>query len=473
MHITKRNLSEIIEIFINSYNLSRRSLLTVNSAMIRVARLHRNNFGLRLLSLNSKWSKPFDFSNINSHKSSESFDLESLLARGARDEGPKKPHLIDGSNNSSGANNRFAQMFDKSSQIKNRTAHKSERLEGHENTREFNQKHNNKKHRNQRNSGDRRNLDTKKPHRKALRFQITTGSDQAQNAVKDLISKVHIASKSYRVKFVNPENNKLEQKHLVEIVNNVDLAETGLYMVPPSKEGEIPLIKTNKVFEMIKQYTDDLATKREKELLEKGSIAAQKAVRQRDRAEKKKSATKILTLSWKISLSDLNNQKKMEIKRRINKGEKFILYMGDRRSLYAARKSVDKEGGIMENIKGRSGVNNASEEEFDEINDNDPSEIDFEIKRRQMIIEELTCILEECSCQFDISGHVDSRIMVSCSPPVIKEKTCEPTVDVSQKDIKKQKKILKLKKLEEERQQKKAKVDEDELDSLYLFKLED
>jgi len=437
--------------------------------MIRITRSYASNLGLRLLSLNSKWNKPFDFTNLNSNKSAEPFDLESLLVRGTSGEGTsKKSSAFSGPEKNAIHNNRFVNMFDKTTQTGNKHVHNND---GSEKFKEFNQKHNNKKHRNQRSHGDRRNhMDTKKSPRKALRFQISTGSDQAQNALKDLISKVHMVSKSYKVKFVNPQNNKLEQKHLVEIVNDLDLAENGLFMVAPSKEGDLPLVKTNKVFEMIKHYTTELATQREKELLEKGSIAAQKAIRQRDRAEKKKSATKILTLSWKISLSDLNNQKKMEIKRRMNKGEKFILYIGDKRSLYSARKSVDKEGGIVENMKDTTAVN---EEELEEVvNVNDPSDVDFEIKRRHMIIEELQSILEECECQFDISGHIDSRIMVSCAPPIATTKPNEGNLEEdSSKELKKQKKLMKLKKLEEKKQ-KKTKVEED-LDSLYLFKIED
>ena len=436
--------------------------------MIRITRSSASNLGLRLLSLNSKWNKPFDFTNLNSNKSAEPFDLESLLVRSNSGEGTsKKPSNLNGSEKNSISHNRFVNMFDKSTQAGNKHVHNND---GSEKFRDFNQKHNNKKHRSQRSHGDRRNhMDTKKSPRKALRFQISTGSDQAQNALKDLISKVHMVSKSYKVKFVNPQNNKLEQKHLVEIVNELDLAEKGLFMVAPSKEGDLPLIKTNKVFEMIKHYTTELAAQREKELLEKGSIAAQKAIRQRDRAEKKKSATKILTLSWKISLSDLNNQKKMEIKRRMNKGEKFILYIGDKRSLYSARKSVDKEGGIVENMKDTSTTN---EEQGEVVNINDPSDVDFEIKRRHMIVEELQNILEECECQFDISGHIDSRIMVACAPLVTATKPNEAKLEEdSSKELKKQKKLMKLKKLEEKKQKKTE--DEEDLDSMYLFKIED
>lgn len=437
--------------------------------MIRITRLSANTSGLRLLSLNSRWNKPFDFTNLGSNKFAEPLDLESLLTRGNSSEGAsKKSSALNSSEKNTINNNRFVNMFERSTQTGNKHVHNNKESEKFK---EFNQKHNNKKHRNQRSHGERRNhMDTKKSPRKALRFQISTGSDQAQNALKDLISKVHLVSKTYKVKFVNPQTNKLEQKHLVEIVNDIDLSEKGLFMVAPSKEGDLPLVKTNKVFEMIKHYTNELAAQREKELLEKGSIAAQKAVRQRDRAEKKKSATKILTLSWKISLSDLNNQKKMEIKRRMSKGEKFILYIGDRRSLYSARKSVDKEGGIIENMKETSEVNEEEPEET--IGANDPSEIDFEIKRRHMILEELKNILEECECQFDISGHIDSRIMVSCSPLVMMPKSDEENVgDNSSKELKKQKKLMKLKKIEEEKKQKKIK-DEEDLDSLYLFKIE-
>lgn len=442
--------------------------------MLRITR--PTTLGYRLLSLTSKFHKPFDFTNINANKPNELFDLDNILARGKAKEGsPSNSILFSEPKKNVSENNRFANMFERGNNPGlNKNSRKPKNFDEANGAEHFNKTHN-KKHRTQK-LNDRRGLssESKKSARKALRFQIETGSDQAQNAIKDIISKVHNVSKTYRVKFVNPETNKLEQKHLVEIVNNTDLAEKGLFMVPASKEGELPLIKTNKVYEMIKLYTDELAFQREKELLEKGSIAAQKAVRQRDKAEKKKSATKILTLSWKISMSDLNNQKKMEIKRRISKGEKFILYIGDRRSLYAARKSVDKEGGIVENMKEKS--NDKETENLEEVEDmGDPSEIDFEIKRRHMILEELENILTECDCQFDTSGHIDSRIMVSCSPAVVLAQTTSvlEESDLSSKELKRQKKLEKQKKIEEEKKLKKLRADEDELDSLYLFRIEE
>ncbi|CUM67106.1 uncharacterized protein PRCAT00004795001 [Priceomyces carsonii] len=401
----------------------------------------------RYLSRSAITYKPFDFQRINAQaKGSGGLNLDQLLNN------PAKYH--DKAPNGHGKeNNRFAMMFDPNNIGK--TKH-------HPLDKKLGPKH---KSRTKKNDGGHN-----KQTRKLARFQFETGSEQAQNAIKSIITKIHTYNKNYNVSYVDPDNNKLVTKHLVEIVNNLDLGHKGLHMVPPNQSLLLPLVKVSKVSDMIRLYTDELAEIREQELLEKGSIAAQKAVRQRDRAEKKKSSTKIITLAWNISVGDLKNQKRAEISKRLAKGEKFLLYIGEKRSLYSARKSVDKEGGIIETLKeGKSVVDNGNMRKYED------DELEIEMRRHEMIYQQIQEMLDELQCEYDISGDLDSRIIISCSPKRnLSSKHMEEhdsELELSKKEVKRQKKLAKQKELELKKSQQKAK--ESDLDSLYLFKIED
>lgn len=356
--------------------------------------------------------KPFDLGLLKTNNNpSETFNFESMNRFG--DSSATSRPVKE---------NRFAQRFEKSAPKKNNHPKRQE------------------KHRNP---------------RKAVRFQFESGSVQAQNALKAVINEVHSYSKSYKVNYVGSGKGGLEQKHLVDIVNNLDLAVNGIYCVPPTNDKSLPILKVNKVQEMIKSYTDKLALEKEQELLQKGSIVAQKVMRLRDRAEKKKSATKVLTVSWGISNSDLCNQKATEIQKRVSKGEHFLLYLGEKKSFYSARQLAGKENAF--GLKDTPDVGEIAEEDL--------AEMSVEERKRVSIFQTVKTMLDDISCQYEISGDLKSRVLFSCQPL---ERDTKPK-DMEQKETKKTKKASATKQNEES---KKA-LSEDELDSLYLFKIED
>lgn len=306
------------------------------------------------------------------------------------------------------------------------------------------------------------------PQKRRVKFNLEGCLEQAKNALKSNIEKIFSLSKNYEVKFVNPETNKLERAFLDDIVNSLDLSSQGIFLVPADSENDVPLIKINKSFQMIKLYIDEIAAKREKELLEMGSLAAQRAVRQREKAEKKKSATKILTISWKISPTDLMNQKRAEIERYLSKGESFLLYVGDKRSLHSVRRSVDKEGGLRDKTA-------SEEEEHSDTQDTEEWDgVNYELKKRELILQKIEEILNDAECSFELSGKVDSRIIASCTP-----KQKPTSSESSGKDENSDTKLLKKLRKQEKQKQKqrkekeKASTKEEDLDALYLFKIDD
>lgn len=311
----------------------------------------------------------------------------------------------------------------------------------------------------------RSDYNTSRPQRKVLRFKFS-GSEQAQLAVKSIIAEVYESSPQYRVNFVDPESNKLERKHLADIINNTDFKDHGIQVV--ISKG-LPLIKMTSSKDMLKLFSEKLAIEKERELLEKGSVKVQYAIQQRERAKQKKSATKIMTFAWNISIGDLNNQKRTEINKKLDKGENFLIYIGDKRTLSSAKKSVDKGDGLINKI--------SKDEEFEEQNFDpltlEEDRFEIEMRRRQLVVDNMKTILEECDATFEINGDLESRVVIRCEvkPNRISNKKEQEEQQLSAKELKKQRKILKQKEAEEKRKQKTT--NETDIDSLYLFKIEE
>lgn len=308
--------------------------------------------------------------------------------------------------------------------------------------------------------GDRNHHSQKK--KRAMKFQFETGSDQAQAALKEVITKVHSYGTTYWVQFLDQDTKKIKKVHLVDVVNHTDFGVHGLLLVPPKEEGDLPLIRLNKVQDMIKDYANKLAAQKERELLEKGSYIAKKAVSHRAQAEKKKSATKVSTLSWNINVGDLLNQKKNEIVKRVNKDEKFVIFVGEKNSLMNVRRLAEKSDGILKQMDTETAPEEVESHELGE------EEFSIESRRREMIFEKIKELLEECECKYEVSGNVQTRIALNCSPkPSVTTKKAEAkTEEVSPREAKR------LRKLAKQKEQKKSLQDED-LDSLYLLKIDE
>lgn len=285
---------------------------------------------------------------------------------------------------------------------------------------------------------------------KDFTFNIQTGSEKAQEALRDVIVKTKQYSPSFYVRFLDPKTNKLCNRHLLRIVNLLDLTTNGLLLVPPKEKNELPLIRINKLMEMLQSYSDQLAAQKEAELMELGSERFMRKVQIRHQAEKKKSATKILMLSWSISSSDLMNQKKTEIVKRLKKDEKFQICVDDKK--YNIESLEEPEEDVAPRL------NRLNQEDFE-----------FEMNKRQLLFDKLQQILEDCDCKTEVKGSLEGRIMVKVTArhPIMKKN--EESTPSKEKDRKRMKKAQKARELAD----KKAAASEDDLDALYLFKIED
>lgn len=300
------------------------------------------------------------------------------------------------------------------------------------------------------------------PHQQ--RFRITTGSDQARAAFQALIRKIKLYDTRDRIRYVDPISGAVSTCNLVQVANAQNLAETGLMFIPPSQDSDLPLVKTIPVESMIKSYSTELAAQKERELLEKGSSAALRSVKQRLKLEKKRLATKQLLMTWKISMGDLKNQKGDEIQRRIARNEKFVIDIRNKQ-----RRSIETE--VVENEEEDTESDNAK---YTNIRYSrafeDEQDLNIELKRREMVRDGVIEILENLPCTFEVNGDIALRVFISVVPNVPEPVSGKKEIakeTVSEKELRRQRRAQ-LKK-----QPKTLSKETQDLDLLYALSIED
>lgn len=268
-------------------------------------------------------------------------------------------------------------------------------------------------------------------------------SPQAKDALISIIQDVQEVNPRLRVKLVN--KGKMENWNLVEIIKTLTPDE-GIQLLI----SDNVLIKKISRREMIQRYTENLAKQTEQQLLDQGSNIARKVVRLREKAERKKQSQKMITLNWNISLGDVKLQKKSEILKRINKGERFNIYIDNHKAdTHVANEKLERfEGMEFTDIDTWNSLQGGIENQELEV---------FEAKRRQLILNELWGVLEDCTVE--IKGKLLGFLILSC---VSKIKPIETKQEVA-KPKKKEKRLPKIK----------PKVDVDDLDALYSIKIEE
>ncbi|KAK6459407.1 altered inheritance of mitochondria protein 23, mitochondrial [Scheffersomyces xylosifermentans] len=456
----------------------------ISCIMIRIARGTSSSVGTALLARNFGSGvtsfKPFDFSQLGrdgpslGDKREGGFSIESLLknrtVNGATDGNNVSAGPNVGAAGAKPAGNRFASMFEKEKKTQYGNNKKTSFSVANRNPGSTNgsmksaeKKPYNKVQGKPHHTGSKSRPEVKtRPHKRVVRFEFKTGSDQAQAALKAIIAKVHACNTNYKCKFIDQATGLVKESNLVDVANNSDLREFGLHLLP-GKEGELPTIKKVTTREMLKAYSDELAAEREKALLESGSVAAQRALNSRLKAERKKSAAKVVTIYWNISLGDLKNQKKTELSNRLCKGEVFTIYMR-KKGREIATPTEDEDGAEVMHVQD---IRRSLAHDEDALN--------IELQRRELITETLLSVLDELPCTYTVEGQKENKLSITVTPkPEAMEKvtasgSCEELL--SPKELKKQRQLQKQKEREEELKRKKQEK-EDNLDSLYSFKIE-
>lgn len=299
-------------------------------------------------------------------------------------------------------------------------------------------------------------------HRAPMRFENHTGSAKAQEALKQMILKVYEANTGFKVNYRNSEG-KLELVHLLQITNNLDLNEEGISILNSLFDVNLPIIKKISAKVMLQLYSDELAAQVEDRLLASGSAHAKKVVDSRLKVERKKSAIKMVNLAWTISISDMQNQKRKEIEKRIMAGEKFSIVIGEKSSISKRKKMLKEVGEENEDLEGveevySSGLNHLNDEEYE-----------LEIQKRERLFETVESILAEHRCRNNVSGSLERQMFVTVEP--IKVVSQEPE-KLNKKEELSAKELRRLRRLEKAKGSEPGSSGED-LDAMYLFKIHD
>lgn len=303
--------------------------------------------------------------------------------------------------------------------------------------------------------------------RETHRFENDTGTERTRLALKLVIEKVIAAQTNYQVNF-REESGKLISQHLYKICNRLDLDQEGLAYIGIQAELGLPMVKRVTSKEMLQVYSDELAAEVEKQLLASGSSRAQKVLRNRLNAEKRKSAAKVVNLAWAISMSDLQHQKRNEIEKRIANGEKFSIVVGDKATAAKIRKTGrDSEDDLeeLETIETPRGRKNSLKNLDEEL-------YELEMQKRERLLEQLDVILEEMKCKTSIFGSIDKQIFVNVEPVggtelAGKSESSKTNEQLSAKEQRR------LKRMEKNADNQKPKAEEFDPDTLYLFKIEE
>ncbi|RLV90249.1 Altered inheritance of mitochondria protein 23 mitochondrial [Spathaspora sp. JA1] len=281
-----------------------------------------------------------------------------------------------------------------------------------------------------------------------LKFYISSASESAQAAIREIILRVQEISPDFQVRYLNADSNRIEISHLARVVNSLDLAKSGITCI--EFEDELPLIKLCKIEVMLKGYGDKLAKIKEEELLAMGSTKTQHAIRSRAKAASKRSAEKVVSFRWGINIGDLANQKKSEIMKRLSKGENLSIKFQTNTT-----KGYDSDASHLSHTY------------------RDKESYELELKKRELVKQTIESILAELPCTWTFEGNIETK----CAYKLIANKMALPVEKKEQTKATEEKEQVKkpnlAQKLEVKHQERKDQKSEEDLDALYSFKIED
>lgn len=396
--------------------------------------------------------------------------------------------LESGSKSPTIANRFQAQYGNKNNNMKRNTANN-----GTGNGNRFHNKYNNELRRPYPKTKYQQQQQQKKPqqHQQYIidprKIKFDNGTELARNAIEEIINRVYQLQRNYQIQLIT--DSGLKKCHLSEILQKLDLSINGLQLIDKSttttntSDEDLPLIKIITVRDMINQYSTYLNNLKQLELIKLGSSKTLKTLDIKLKLEQKKSTTKEILMKWSINNNDFKLQKTNEIKKLINNnggsGKSFLINM-----VYNKRNTNKPIDTIF---KRRSNT----EEDEQEL-------IEIELQRRQLLIENLQSLLTELNCKWTIEGDINTKMTFNVTPKgqptTIEPSTTTNIVDEEIEDYnnnnddgdceeKKMNRTERKKRKSEQQKQKQKQqsktntnsntAKEEDLDALYLFKIED
>lgn len=201
---------------------------------------------------------------------------------------------------------------------------------------------------------------------------------------------------------MDPTTHRIEPSNIRYFAKGIDLDKVGLSIVNVEQidnENQIPLVKIVESRVALKKYSDFLAKKKEKELMELGVL--NKSYKNLV-TDKKEDNLKHIKISWQIESDDLKRQKAHEIVSLLKKGNKVTLYLDDKNNI--------NSNNWLENF-----------EELDRSQKGEPPRLPESVfQKRAAVLETLKEIVSEYANDPVLLGNMNSKMIMKLIPKDVK-----------------------------------------------------
>ncbi|EDV12640.1 hypothetical protein SCRG_03543 [Saccharomyces cerevisiae RM11-1a] len=239
-------------------------------------------------------------------------------------------------------------------------------------------------------------------NRKKILITWSTGTDRAKEAANSVVSEIFKKNHKGNIKVVDPTTHRIEPSNIRYFAKGIDLDKVGLSIVNVEQidnENQIPLVKIIESRVALKKYSDFLAKKKEKELMELGVL--NKSYKNLV-TDKKEDNLKHIKISWQIESDDLKRQKAHEIVSLLKKGNKVTLYLDDKNNI--------NSNNWLENF-----------EELDRSQKGEPPRLPESVfQKRAAVLETLKEIVSEYANDPVLLGNMNSKMIMKLIPKDVK-----------------------------------------------------
>ncbi|ODV84104.1 hypothetical protein CANARDRAFT_9096 [[Candida] arabinofermentans NRRL YB-2248] len=291
----------------------------------------------------------------------------------------------------------------------------------------------------------------RKQQRTSFVDQLTTGTTKAKECIIHIIEQCRKINRSGQIYLVPLKGGQPTLQHVVQVAKSINLDNEGLiivkehYSAPGAASGnerhQPSLVKVVDKLTAMKAYSDYQAAKITSSIswnrkMEANNAAAAAATASTTSGE---GETKIIRVSWQITINDLSGQKRQEIVSQINKGYRVQV--------------------ILDHVE-----NFSRERRIANFGQRDQPLGDLEFAKREKIMGLIESKLEEMGCSFTKEGKTQDMITYIIKP-IKKEKASASTNDngnggqkMDEKQRKKQEKLEKQRAKEERAAKRKEEV---------------
>lgn len=267
--------------------------------------------------------------------------------------------------------------------------------------------------------------------RKNISVTWSTGSERDKLAANSVLSQIFRMNKAGVINIINVDDNKVQQTNIRIFAKGIDLSKVGFSIVNFEQLNEttqIPLVKLVDRKVALKKYSNEIADRKQKELLSMGIL--KKRPPKTSEADKAEDSIKRIKVSWQIKEDDLSKQKAHEIISQLKKGYKVHLCIDDRNNINAKNWSVGFENlGTSDKIANKALSSS-------------------ELEKRTFILDKLQGIADDYSIQPVNEGTIETKMLIKLAPKTSNNKDREALKEQRKKE--RQQKLMK--RLEKQKQ---------------------